>query len=64
MFIKIENGDLINSRFVYEITVSERFSNGQYGVVAKVHMSGTRILSYHDTLEEAKEARDKYFQMN
>lgn len=64
MFIKTENGNLINTRFVYEITVSERFSDGTYGVVANIQMSGTRILSRHNTKEEAESARDKFFQMD
>ena len=64
MFIKTEDGNLINTRFVYEITVSEKFSDGTYGVVASVQMSGTRILSRHNTKEEAEKERDKYFQMN
>ena len=63
MFIKTENGDLINTRFVYEIKVSEQFQDKTYGVVASVQMSGTRILSRHNTKEEAEKERDKYFQM-
>lgn len=64
MFIKTETGDLINTRFVYEINVSEKFRDGTYGVVASIHMAGTRILSRHNTSEEAEMERDKYLHMN
>lgn len=65
MFIKTEDGNLINTKFVYEITAStEPYHDGTYGVVANLHMAGTRILSRHHTSEEAAQARDKYFQMN
>ena len=64
MFIKTEDGNLINTRFIYEIIVSEQFSDGTYGVIAGVQMSGTRILSRHTTKEDAEIEREKYFQMN
>lgn len=64
MFIKAEDGNLINTRFIYEITVSDRYKDGTYGVVAHVHMSGARILSRHNEKEEAEKEREKYFQMN
>lgn len=63
MFIKAENGDLINTRFVYRIKVSKH-KDGKFGVYAYIQMDGNTSLGTFDTEKEANECKDKYFQMN
>jgi len=64
MFIKTEDGNLVNTNYISEITISgEPFRDGTYGVVAHIHMNGSRILGRHSTKEEAIQQRDGYYQM-
>lgn len=64
MFIKTEDGNLINANLIYEVTASnEKLRDGTYGVIAHILMNGNRILSRHATFKEASEKRDRYFEI-
>ena len=65
MFIQDENGNMINTRYITEIYISEPYlAQKTYNIVASIHMNGNRILSRHETKKSAQNTIKKYMHMD
>lgn len=65
MFIQDENGNMINTRYIAEIIITEpKLEQTTYNIVAYIHMSGGRILSRYETKKGAQNAIKKYMHMD
>ena len=65
MFIQDENGNMINTRYITEIYISEPYlAQTTYNIVAHIHMNGNRILSRYETKKGAQNAIKKYMHMD
>ena len=65
MFIEDVKGDLINTRHITYIYVSEPYLEQKtYNVVADIISGGTAILSKHETERGARQFMHKYIHMD
>lgn len=65
MFIEDTRGNLVNTRHIIAIFVSEpHFEQKTYNVVAELTSGGTVILSKHETERGARQFMHKYIHMD
>ena len=65
MFIEDTKGNLVNTRHIIAIFVSEPYLEQKtYNVVAEITSGGTVILSKHETERGARQFMNKYHHMD